>query len=334
MATYSVTAIAGTNITIDGGATALSGGDDASHLLGSTLVLDAASFEAISIDDSDPNFEDSDGSQKLTPGQTVFGVVGGSNRAIEAEWQVTLEDADGNTYTMVGINIREDGANSNSTTVEGVTFVGTVPPTGVTLTVIATADGPEGTETPYEDYAPPCFADGTLIQGADGPVAVESLSVGDEVMTLDHGLQPLLWVGHMVPSLKERAVKIARGALGHGPSDDLIVSPQHRMLIRSDLAGLWFDAPECLVAAKHLVGRPGVTTAPRPHRYTHLLFERHEVIFANGSPTESLLPGAVALRGLTAADRADVLCLLPGLPHAKTPARPILKAWEARLLAA
>ena len=38
---------------------------------------------------------------------------------------------------------------------------------------------------------PVCFVTGTLIDTAKGRIPVEGLRVGDEVLTLDHGLQPV-----------------------------------------------------------------------------------------------------------------------------------------------
>ena len=41
----------------------------------------------------------------------------------------------------------------------------------------------------------PCFTAGTLIETPRGAVAIETLQVGDRVMTLDRGPQPLRWIG-------------------------------------------------------------------------------------------------------------------------------------------
>ena len=62
---------------------------------------------------------------------------------------------------------------------------------------------------------------------------------------------------------------------------DLLVSLQHCILVRSITAKRMFDRPEVLIAAKKLVGLPGIGTDTRARfvTYWHLLFDRHEVIF-------------------------------------------------------
>ena len=87
----------------------------------------------------------------------------------------------------------------------------------------------------------PCFAAGTLIRTERGEVRVEALVPGNRVVTADNGLQPVRWVGvrrldagvlDQHPAL--RPVRIRRGVLGAGlPVADLVVSPQHRVLVRS-----------------------------------------------------------------------------------------------------
>ncbi|WP_246175358.1 Hint domain-containing protein [Paracoccus limosus] len=152
-----------------------------------------------------------------------------------------------------------------------------------------------------------CFARGTLIQTPDGPRAIEDLHPGDLVLTLDHGAQPLRWIGAirvgatwlaLAPRL--RPIRIRAGALGAGlPATDLVVSPQHRVLVRSAIAQRMFGATEVLVAAKQLVQIDGIdiaTDLPEVE-YFHLLFDRHEVVIANGAPTETLFTGPRGAEG-------------------------------------
>lgn len=74
--------------------------------------------------------------------------------------------------------------------------------------------------------------------------------------------------------------------------------------MRSRIAARMFETEEVLVAAAQLVGLPGITTAPpQAVTYLHLLFDRHEVVFANGAPSESLYPGPVALKSRGARGR-------------------------------
>jgi hypothetical protein len=154
-----------------------------------------------------------------------------------------------------------------------------------------------------------CFANGTLIEGADGRhFPIEALKAGDKVRTLDHGLQPITWTGFRSIGVAQlmglphlRPVRICQGALGQGtPKLDLFVSQQHRVLVRSRIAERMFGNREVLVAAKKLIGLDGIAVSQSfaPLSYHHLMFDRHEIIFANGALCESLYPGPQAIRTL------------------------------------
>ncbi|MBN2906003.1 MAG: Hint domain-containing protein [Rhodobacteraceae bacterium] len=190
-----------------------------------------------------------------------------------------------------------------------------------------------------------CVARGTLIEGACGPVAVEALSVGDLVQTLDGPPVPIRWIGrrrlgpetlHSTPSL--RPIRICRGALGGGlPWRDLRVSPQHRVLLRDWRAELLFGEAEVLVPAKCLVNDKTIVVEPAVEQveYFHLLFDQHELIFTEGAPTESFHPGPFALRELDEPARAELVTLFPELDRGVTlwpAARPALKPWEGKML--
>ncbi|MDP0928525.1 Hint domain-containing protein [Paracoccus onubensis] len=169
----------------------------------------------------------------------------------------------------------------------------------------------------------PCFVRGTLIETDRGAVAIEKLRVGDLVFTCDHGLQPVRWIGSRKLSADElqrmprmQPIRIRRDALGQNrPSCDLLVSPQHRMLVRSKIAQRMFGALEVLVAAKHLLEIDGIEVAGDigDVEYFHMLFDRHEVILANGAETESLYTGPEALQTLGKAAREEIFSLFPEL---------------------
>ena len=191
-----------------------------------------------------------------------------------------------------------------------------------------------------------CFTPGTLIATARGPEAVERLVPGDLIMTRDHGLQPLRWVGRRDLSLadliagpKLQPVRIAAGALGAGlPLRDMLVSPQHRMLMTGARAEMLFGEDEVLVAALHLTALPGVEQVlTRGVTYLHLMFDNHEVIEADGAWSESFQPAARSLRDLGDEQRAEIVALFPDLaggPVSVPAARLTLKAHEARVLLA
>ena len=117
-----------------------------------------------------------------------------------------------------------------------------------------------------------------------------------------------------------------------------MVSPQHRMLVRSAIAQRMFGADEVLVAAKHLVGLAGVSVADDVTEvtYLHLLFDRHEVVFAEGARSETLYVGAEALRSVGEAARAEILALFPQLAEGADTAgaRMFLTGRQGRDLAA
>jgi hypothetical protein len=142
---------------------------------------------------------------------------------------------------------------------------------------------------------------------------VEDLMPGDLVMTLDHGPQPVRWIGRrrVAATGRQAPVRIAAGTFG--AHRRLLLSPQHRILVRDIQAELMFADPEVLVAAKDLVnGRSIVVQEGGWVDYLHLLFDRHEVIWAQGLAAESFLPGPMTLAEFDAAAR---LALVAAMPH-------------------
>lgn len=157
-----------------------------------------------------------------------------------------------------------------------------------------------------------CFTEGTLIDAPGGQVPVERLRRGDAVMTRDHGAQVLRWVGRVVREAvgRDAPVEIAAGTFGdHG---QVRLSANHRVLMTGARAELLFGEAEVLVKARHLVdGRAVRVVEGGEVAYLHLLFDRHEVVTANGLPCESYHPASLA--GCDAEARDEVLRLFPGL---------------------
>ena len=194
-----------------------------------------------------------------------------------------------------------------------------------------------------------CYASGTLIATEHDAVEVQCLRVGDKVMTVDRGFQVVRWVGcrrfkaaDITTNPVLRPVCIRAGALGDGlPKRDLLVSQQHRMLVRSKVAGRMFRSHEVLVPAKQLVGLAGIdyTDDVREITYCHFLCNQHEIIFAEGAQTESLFTGPQALQALNHAARAEIFAIFPELSAAPddagpTSARLLVKGRTARRLVA
>ena len=169
----------------------------------------------------------------------------------------------------------------------------------------------------------PCFTAGTLIQTRWGKVPIEELKVGDLIRTSDNGDLPLRWIGQRVISAymitqnpKLKPVRIMAGALGNGlPKRDLIVSRQHRMLIKSKISHRMLNHREVFISAIKLTGLPGIFVDNEifETEYFHLLFDQHQIIYAEDAATESLLTGAEALKSLTPAHREEIATIFPDI---------------------
>ncbi|MGR3271364.1 Hint domain-containing protein [Thalassococcus profundi] len=166
---------------------------------------------------------------------------------------------------------------------------------------------------------PICYVRGTLIETPNGPRFIETLKEGDLVTTLDHGPQPIRWIGRRrLPGTGINApVRIRAGALGN--VRDLWVSANHRMLLRGAAAELLFGQAEVLVAAKHLVNDDSIRIVPRAEvEYIHFLCDDHQIVFAEACPSESLYPGPQTLRSTCDTARAEILRLFPELEATET----------------
>lgn len=185
-----------------------------------------------------------------------------------------------------------------------------------------------------------CFTRGTRVETAGGLIAVEDLRDGMLVETMDNGLQPLRRVlsktvdgsGALAP------VVIGTGILGN--RRPLRVSPHHRMVITGWRAELLTGEPEVLAQARHLVDGLRVRVEPVAQvEYFHLLMDRHEILFAEGAPTESYHPFAHDAADLSPATLAEIGEIFPDLDPGfwRTTlmggtARPCTNAAEAALL--
>ncbi|MFD0859709.1 Hint domain-containing protein [Roseovarius aquimarinus] len=159
-----------------------------------------------------------------------------------------------------------------------------------------------------------CFARGTQIHTLRGRIAVEAVRAGDLIQTRDDGVQPVRWVGSRRVAAAGRfaPIRIRAGAMGN--DRDLLVSPQHRLLMRGWRTELFTGEPEALAAAKLLVGTPGISEAPGGSvEYFHILFDRHQLILAENCWSESFQPGEMALSALEEAVRAELFALFPAL---------------------
>ncbi|MGB7241909.1 MAG: Hint domain-containing protein [Sulfitobacter sp.] len=218
----------------------------------------------------------------------------------------------------------------------GALTKGATTPTG-SLSVVYDVNNPDAGVVQYfdKDGAPagtknfsqttnviPCFTPGTFIATPRGERKVETLQVGDRVITRDNGIQTIRWVGRrtMTRADLQRAahlkpVLIAKGALdGDLPERDMLVSPNHRLIVASGQAVLEIEKSESLVAAKHLTGLKGVDIIDVSETtYIHLMFDQHEVILSDGLWAESFQPGDMSLGGTDNSQRSEILELFPEL---------------------
>ena len=184
----------------------------------------------------------------------------------------------------------------------------------------------------------PCFVAGTLIETDRGGIPVERLRVGDLVLTQDSGLQPLRWVGQRQVAAVGALAPVRIMANTFGEHRPLLVSPQHRIVIRDAGAELLFGEEEVLIAAKDLVnGRSVQRLQGGTVDYVHLMFDHHQIVFSEGLATESFLPGPQTTNLLEQSVLEEILTIFPeldpetgsGYGHA---VRRTLKRYEAELL--
>ncbi|MEM7752684.1 MAG: Hint domain-containing protein [Pseudomonadota bacterium] len=182
-----------------------------------------------------------------------------------------------------------------------------------------------------------CFTAGTAISTPSGARRIDRLKAGDMVLTLDNGPQRIRWIGQKTVRATGALapVKFARGTIGN--HRDLLVSPQHRMLCGGYMTQLHFGEPEVLAPAKSLVDELGVTIAYGGMvTYVHMLFDAHQIVIANGAPSESFFPGNTGLSSLSDPSRDEIFRLFPDLRShlgAYGPAsRVCVKAADARAL--
>lgn len=184
----------------------------------------------------------------------------------------------------------------------------------------------------------PCFAAGTRVAVPGGACAVEDLTEGDLVDTLDHGPQPVRAILRRTLDFRAGAdprhkpIEFKPCALGDGrPARRLVVSPQHRVLLTNA------TGQQVLVSAKGLTDQPGVRVMQGRQRvdYVQLVFDRHEILMSEGALTESFFPGAYVVATSDLQTKSALFRIFPGLLRGQRPkpARSLMRVDEARALA-
>lgn len=211
-------------------------------------------------------------------------------------------------------------------------------PNGTAFTRDANGDLIESTPTPGTPDIP-CFVSDCLIETDQGPIAAGNITPGMQVLTLDAGFQPVCAIRSAMVSQRDLVMhpELRPIVFPSATDPDLIVSPSHRIYLNCDAAQLLFGMSQVLAPANAFTGFAGTYgDAPEaPVTYVHLLFDKHQIIRANGIWTESLFLGDVVtpslakLTGWQVAPNFD----LARATHCAT-ARPVLRGFETRLLLA
>jgi hypothetical protein len=132
-----------------------------------------------------------------------------------------------------------------------------------------------------------CFAAGTRIDTRRGAIQVEHLREGDMVLTVSGGCQPIQWIGHRTLDLRRhpapeqvQPIRIAPHAFGNNrPRQPLLLSPDHAVY-----------AEGVLIPVKYLSNGTTITQLDKAAvTYYHIELPRHDVVLAQGLPTESYL---------------------------------------------
>ena len=344
------------NDTLDGGA----GNDSVRGDDGNDVLTGGAGNDTITGNDGDDDISGGDGDDNLRGGNGDDTISGGDGN------DVLSGRADRDVFEDVGAGDTIDGGTGDSTA-DGVNddfdtldLSGLGPLRVVGETVDADGDSTSGTvefldgggavtgtlEFTEIESLIPCFTPGTVIATPKGERLVEELREGDRIITRDNGLQEIRWVGRRDLSGREllqaphlKPVLIRAGSLGQGlPERDMVVSPNHRMLMQGSHTALYFEDCEVLAAAKHLTGLGGVDQVETSAiSYIHFMFDQHEVVLSNGAWAESFQPGEQVLDGMGDAQKDEIYELFPELRKAEgigayQAARRSLKKHEARLL--
>jgi autotransporter passenger strand-loop-strand repeat protein len=202
------------------------------------------------------------------PEVTISGFAAGDTinlRGIGADGTVTVSDLTTGLFTIIG---------SLGSAI--LKFAGSDD-----LNLITKPDGAGGT-----NLVTACYRRGTMILTTTGEVPIEELAIGDQVVTLTGQARPIRWIGQRAYSGRfiagNRAVLpicLKQDAIAEGiPARDLWLSPEHSLYI-----------DHVLVQAKHLVNDVTIVQADDIDQveYFHIELDDHDVIYADGIPSET-----------------------------------------------
>lgn len=224
--------------------------------------------------------DDPSSGQRVASGSTV-GQPGEGLSIVECH---TLMDPSGDTSEVLVLR-RTDGEGANSLYLLPLSPLR--PATDYDLIGSSGAMAPDR----FADIVSVSFFAGTQLTLAGGAQApVESLQPGDMVLTRDNGPRPIRWIGHQTRRATGAAapIRITAGTLN--TARDLRLSPHHRLFIWQRHDALGTGRAEVLVKAELLINGTTVVRDAGGHVDSYqILFDRREIIFAEGIAVESLL---------------------------------------------
>lgn len=163
----------------------------------------------------------------------------------------------------------------------------------------------------FADLACVRFARGTHITLASGAqVPIEELKIGDRVLTRDAGPQAIRWIGEStLRAVGDYAPVVSKGGALFN-TRDLILSPDHRLFIYQRQYHLGAGRSEVLVKVRHLINGDTVYQQDGGFvDYFQILFDDHQIIYAEGIAAETLLVDdrtrAALPDGVAAGDHGD-----------------------------
>jgi Ca2+-binding RTX toxin-like protein len=177
-----------------------------------------------------------------------------------------------------------------------------------------------------------CFYPGTDIATPAGPRAVESLGIGDLVLTFEGAAAPVRWMGRQTVStrfgdpMQVLPIRIRAGALGEGlPVRDLLVSPDHAILV----GGLLVQAGALVNGASILRER----RVPERFTYHHVELAAHALILAEGVPAETFVDNVARGAFDNGAEHEALYGHLPSIRELPNPRAKARRQVPARVLA-
>ncbi len=283
----------------------------------------------VTVDDpTGTTFDEAQSNQTLVDPVTFNGIPYAAGQVVTPTYTIVFSGSDGNSYTMTSFNF---SPNTNNEIPDAVFWEGSVPPAGTVLTVTSEINPTRANSRDFADFVT-CFCAGTLIETSHGPKPVEHLTTKDSVVTKHGECSPVLNVfcrevtfSELSANPKLRPVVVSRGAFGQGlPTRELRVSRQHRFYVRSPICERMFGESEVLVSAVHLTQLPGVyfDNDITQVGYYHILLQNHQVIFAEGTPTESLYFGVNTVHALSDEALDEIAMIFPDLSKQVIPPEP------------